>query len=111
MAAWGVGIFDDDLAQNVRKDFQRAVDAGQSVYEAARGILERYAAANSAVVYLALAALQLEHGLVQPRIRKTALTVIITGEGVEPWAEAPAETRAARERELDNLRNRLREMG
>jgi len=40
---------------------------------------------DRAAVYLALAALQLEHGLIQPKIKKHALTFIISGEELEKW--------------------------
>lgn len=109
MAAWGVGIFDDDLARSVREDFERDVAGGASVFEAAKRVMARHAAANSAVVYMALAALQLEHGVIQPRIRKLALTAIISGEAAEPWANGDPGALAARQRELQNLRDRLNE--
>lgn len=110
MATWGVGIFDDDLAQSVRRDFAALVAEGMSVYAAAESLLEKYARDNSAIVYLALAALQLEHGLIQHKIKKRALTVIISGEGRERWEDAAPEALQARERVLEELRNRLREV-
>jgi hypothetical protein len=109
MAAWGVGIFDDDLAVAVRADFERHLQDGLSVYAAAERIQSDYVNADSKVVTLALAALQLEHNLISPQIKKKALTIIISGEGKERWTTGDSAALAARERELQTLRDRLRE--
>jgi hypothetical protein len=110
MQSWGVGIFDSDLAQAVRKDFEAAMAAGASIYAAADRTIEAHSNDNSIIVYLAIAALQLEQNGIQPKIKKKALTIIISGDGKEPWFDGPPDTLAARERVLEELRNRLREM-
>jgi hypothetical protein len=109
MASWGVGIFDDDLAQLVRAEFERHVRDGMSVYMAADRVQTDHANADTKVVTLALAVLQLEHNTIQPKIRKKALTIIISGDGKERWENGDPSALAARERELQNLRERLRD--
>lgn len=110
MPTWGVGIFDSDLAQSVKKDFAEALAHGASIYAAADRMLEKYASDNTIILYLAIAALQLEQNGIQPKVKKKALTIIISGDGKEAWLDGPADALAARERVLEELRNRLREM-
>ena len=83
---------------------------GASVFAAAKQILETFKDADSMIVGLAVAALQLEHGQLGPREKKRALTIIISGDGREPWVGGDPDALAARERVLEELRNRLREM-
>ncbi|OGS50963.1 MAG: hypothetical protein A3K65_03900 [Euryarchaeota archaeon RBG_16_68_12] len=64
MGAWGCGIFEDDVALDVRGGFEEAVNGGASVEETTRMILEEYAegledAGDGPVIYRALAALLL----------------------------------------------------
>jgi hypothetical protein len=113
MAAWGVGIFDDDLAQKARASFERHMRDGQSVYMAAESVLAGHAGLDGPqfnVVALAVAALQMELHTISPKVRKKALTVIISGEGAEAWEGGDPAALAAREQVLQALREQLREM-
>lgn len=107
----GPGIFDNDVAQRVRDDFNAALAEGLSVYAAADRILSKpidfLKETDRDQIFLALAALQLEHGLIQPKIKKNALTIIIMGDELERWESAGAELHAARGKVLQELRQRL----
>ena len=80
MGTWGTGIFEDDMALDVRNAFEDALATGATLPEATDQVLEQFADAlddtdDRPVVYLALAALQLERGAVQPEIQEKALVV------------------------------------
>ena len=115
MKVWGTGIFDNDVAETVRREFNDGVQHGMSVYAAADRILGKLAdplnprPLDRAAVYLALAALQLEHGLIQPKIKKHALTFIISGEELEKWESSGKATLEERRKVLQALREKLSE--
>jgi len=107
MKTWGVGIFDNEQALNIRRDFEVLVAQGQSVFAAADKLIEKYADQNSAVMYLALASLQLDHDVIHPKIKKRALTAIISGQAAEAWEETGTAVFENRKAVLQELRRRL----
>ncbi len=114
MGAWGAGIFDDDLAVDVRTAFEREIEAGGDVKTVTQSVLRSFASAlrdsdDGPVVYLALAALQLDHRTLQPGIKAKALRIIETGQALEGWDEAPTDWPGLIERKqvLENLRVQL----
>ncbi len=114
MGAWGAGIFEDDLALDVRASFEDALEAGRSVGEATEQVLESFRESlqdpdEGPVIYLALAASQLEQGELEPAVRDRAVEIIERGEGLERWEEAGQEALSERRRELQRLRARLLE--
>jgi hypothetical protein len=97
MGSWGAGIFDDDLAVDVKNAFERELDSGASAEGATRKVLERFARAlkdydDGPVVYLALAALQLQHNSLLPVIKEKALDIISSGQALRGWDEGPADS-------------------
>jgi len=114
MGAWGPGIFEDDVAMDVRGMLEEALDQGWDLERATRRVLDEMADAlddmdDGPVIYLALAALQLERGTVLERIRNRALEIIARDAGLERWADTGGETLDARRRVLDDLRKSLEE--
>jgi hypothetical protein len=112
MGTWGAGIFDDDVALDVRATFEDALSAGLNVAEAIQKVLEELAEAvededDGPVVYLALSALQLEQGEVQPDIRDKALMIIATGQGLGRWEEAGPDAVRERKQVLERLKGSL----
>lgn len=113
MNTTGPGIFENDVAQQVRTEFNAAVAGGMSVYAAADRILSKpidfLKDSDRDQIYLALAALQLDHGVIQQKIKKNALTIIIMGDELERWESAGADAHAKRAAVLQDLRTRLGE--
>lgn len=112
MGAWGYGIFEDDETADVRGDFEDALEAGASVAEATRRVLEEHAFAvldfdEGPNVWLALASLQLEHGQLEPWIKALALEVTNRGFGLDRWEDAGPDGLAKRKLVLDELKVRL----
>ena len=113
MGTWGAGIFEDDVAMDVRDSFEAALAEGLNVRSATERVLEEHEEAledidEGPVVRLALAALQLEQGVLQPGIRDHALTVINQGQDLDRWEEAGEEAVAERRQVLEELAQRLR---
>ena len=53
---------------------------------------------SSPIIFYALSALQLHHGVISPKIRKRALTIINSGDGMERRRGAPVEIGEARKK-------------
>ncbi len=112
MGAWGPGVFDDDLALDIRATFEDALSEGLSVEEATQQILAEHRDEledpdEGPIVWLALAALQLERGMLQSTVRDSALGIIKSGQGLDLWEEQGADVAAERKRVLDELRARI----
>jgi len=107
MKTWGVGIFDNDVALDVRNEFDAALALGLSAYVASDKVIAKYDQTKDTEVYLALAALQIEHDIIQPKVKKKALTLIISGDAAEDWEDAGIPVFENRKAVLQELRLRL----
>ena len=112
MGAWGTAIFDDDLALDVKADFESSLEEGRTVSEAAQEILAEYDSVlddedEGPVVILALAALCLESGETDQELTSKAIAIIDSGEGLERWEDAGPEALQARKNVLQALRGQL----
>ena len=110
MGAWGLGIFDDDAACDVRGIFEDAIAEGQDVNAATQLVLEEFGEAvddveDGPVIWLALASLQLEQRKLHANIRQQALAAI--NPNLERWQESGPEDAAGRKRVLEELRGRI----
>jgi len=112
MGVHGAEIFDDDVALDVQTTFEEALAEGASVRAATRHVLDEYEESlddpdDGAIVWLALAALQVEQGALQPRVRRHALAVLATGNDLARWEEVGEEAVAERRQVLAALQARL----
>lgn len=112
MGSWGTGLFDEDVAADVERDFERALDEGHGILEATQRILALYASRlededHGSVVFLALAALQLRYGAIQPQLRDQVLAIITTGAGMALWEEAGPPELIERQQVLEQFKRRL----
>jgi hypothetical protein len=94
VGAWGVGIFADDIAADVRDDYRELVGDGLAPADATDRLLEAWAEVladpeSATVVWLALAATQVRVGRLEPRVRDHALEVIDTRSDLHRWADEP----------------------
>ena len=94
MGTWGVAIFSDDLASDVRDDYREHLAAGRSGPEATDLILvdkvEELADSEAApIVWLALAAAQSRVGRLEDRVRDRAMQIIDTDADLPRWREDP----------------------
>jgi hypothetical protein len=112
MGHWGPGIFDDDVAQDVRLEFEEQLRSGQSVAAATHHLIDAPPwgwddEEDAAVTYLALAGLQLEHRALDPAIRDKAIAIIDSEVPLWRWEGSPPERIAERVRVLGELREQL----
>jgi len=112
LGVWDDGLFDEDIAADVRATFENAWATGKLVPDITRDILTEYEGAlddtdDGPQIILALAVLQLEHDVLQSDIRDRALAVIHNDEGIERWAVAGAETLVGRRQVLALLQARF----
>ena len=112
MGTWGSGIFDDDVALDVRGLFEDKIGEGASIEDATQAVLQEFDAAledmdDGPVIYLALAALQLEHGRLLGATRQEALRVIDEGRNLPRWEEAGPESLEDRKRVLAVFKSSL----
>lgn len=90
-----------DLAREVAGEFDFAREAGGSVPDASAAVIGRFhsllsAADEGPVVILALAALQLREGFVQPVIGEAALDLLDSGEAMRAFAVESVDRRGLR---------------
>ena len=116
MRAYGTGIFENQLALEVRTAFVASMREGSSVFVAAEKLLEFHAASlhdptRAPAILFALAALQLEHGVISAPLRKRVLTWINSGESLDSWSAASPEILAVRKVIEQELRAKLVAMG
>ena len=115
MGTWGTGIFDDDLTCDVRDTFQDVLSRGGSVEAATAEVLSTFGddvigdSEDEPKLWLALAAAQLDAGMVTDEIRQAALRVIDDGTDLRNWEaqEATPDDVDSRSRALQELRVRL----
>jgi hypothetical protein len=103
-------IFDIDIAFDVRDTFEDALTEGLDVPAATERVLNEFKDQirdldDGPIIYLALSALQLEHGVLQPKIKEQALRIITAGHLLERL-EDPTD-RAVRQQVLEQLQARL----
>ncbi|MDG0959552.1 DUF4259 domain-containing protein, partial [Bacillus paranthracis] len=87
MGAWGTGLFDDDTTCDVKDQFIEYIEEGNSAEEATKFILEEYVdefdieeeLEEISLVYIGLAAIQLEKGCLQEEVRNKAIALIERG--------------------------------
>ena len=73
MGAWGCGLFEDDVAVDVKLAFEGALEEGMTVPAATKQTLEEFEDSlddedDGPIVILSLAALQWERGKPQERL-------------------------------------------
>ncbi len=112
MGTWDAGIFEDDIAMDIKTEFEDAIAEGLNIKQATKQILESYEDAlddvdEGPMVYLALAALQIEKGTVLRKIKQKALKIIDSGQGLERWEEAGEELLNKRKCVLNDLKSKL----
>ena len=113
MGASGPAIFSDDVAADVRDEWREALMDGLADEAATERVLREFADAlgdedDATVVWLGLAAAQMETGRLQDFVRDRALAIIEHGGDVDRWREESATLGRQREKVLRTLGEKLR---
>jgi hypothetical protein len=112
MSASGVKLFDDDIAADVRDLFREHLSRGSTFSEVTAAILSDFhefpGTEDASLLWLPLAVMQWEYGVLEPAIRDHAFRVIDDGTDLRRW-EDDAHLCRAREKVLQKLRRQLSE--
>jgi hypothetical protein len=90
MGAWGVAVFSDDLAADVRDEFRDLIGEGLSPSQAVNKLLTEYASSlddddEMSIFWIALASTQWKLGRLEHRTKQEALRVINSGQDLKRW--------------------------
>jgi hypothetical protein len=112
MGVWGPGILQDDLAEEARMLFDEGLASGLDVAGATAGVYEDLKEAlageeDATVIWLALAALQLREGALQPEVRDRAIAATDSPMALSAWSLAPSAAMAARQETLRRFKGIL----
>jgi hypothetical protein len=107
-----VDLFDADLAADVRTAFENRIKKSSSLEETTTFVLKKFKFAledtdDEPIIFLALAALQLEQGEIQAQVRARALEIIDSGQDLQRWEEANTEMFEARKQVLLDLKAKI----
>lgn len=106
-------IFEDDIAADIKAEFEELIEDGGSVKDVTETILEEYediieeGSDESQSIYLALAALQVEYGYLHEDIKDMALELIGSGRALEAWEDAEEDEFEQRKKALKELKSKL----
>jgi hypothetical protein len=112
MGVWGPGLLQDDLAEEARMLFDEGLASGLDVPAATAAVYEDLKEAlagedDAAVIWLALAALQLREGALQAEARDRALAIVDSPAALRAWSLASSEAVAARRETLRRFQGML----
>ena len=112
VGASGPDIFEDDVACDVRAAMMNAQKMGLTANAATEQVLRKYQPHlqdidDGPTVWFALALVQIDLGILQPRVRDTALQLIDAGQGLSRWEDAEPEDLGERKRVLQELKVRI----
>lgn len=112
MGAWGVALFSDDTASDVRSSYRELLEDGLGSVAATDRLLADFAAQikdidDGPIFWLALAAVQTKLGLLEDRVRAKAVAVIDSGADLARWEQENPKLVPKRQAILDALRVEL----
>ena len=111
MGAWGPGLFQNDVADDVKTDYKDKLKLGKSDELALREIIEE----NSELLnddddkfdfWFGLASILFDLGRLTDEVKNTALSLLDSGEDLPRWEEDKSELKKRR-KVLDALREKL----
>jgi hypothetical protein len=93
MGSWGVAIFSDDRAADLRDDFRDLIGEGLTSTEATDKLIAEYSASlddsdEMPVFWIALACIQWKLGRLEERTKQMALQMIDNGIDLKRWDDA-----------------------
>jgi hypothetical protein len=91
MGSWGVAVFADDMALDIRGEWRKALLRREDPGAVSRRMVARLGGgvdAHDVTEWIALAAAQYETGHLQDDVRDRALELIAAGAGLDLWEDA-----------------------
>ncbi len=113
MSSWGVAIFSDDTASDIRDEWRDGLREGKNPDVLTKELLASYPEVavdvdESKIFWLALAASQHETGHLSSQIREKALSIIETGGDIECWTHEEPKLGEQRKDVLERLATKLK---
>ncbi|MGG0459188.1 hypothetical protein [Bacillus mycoides] len=106
----GVGIFEDDLSEDIKFGFKDLMSEGYSSEDATNILMNTYISSlrkhEENVFWLALAAIQWELGRLEPLVKEKAIYIIESKSDLKRWWREP-ELMKKRELVLEKLKEKL----
>lgn len=112
MGTWGSGLFSDDIACDVKEYYMKCLREDMSADEAEASAVSYFSeelsdSDDGPVVVLALADTAWRVGRLSEKLKKAAIVIIDSGEGLERWKEAGTQLLKKRQDVLQKLKERL----
>ena len=112
MGAWGTGLYQDDIAMEVREYYQELLKKGISNEESLDCVLEAFEevledADDAPPFWFGLADTQWKLGRLTDEVREQALALLSSGADLARWEEATKGQKNARKKVLQALQERL----
>lgn len=110
MEIWGVGIFEDELSDDIKHDFSDLVSRDYSPEVATSILMEKYLYSlnkyEEYIFWVALAAIQWKLGQVDNKVRDKAISIIESGGDLKRWLRDPV-SQNKRKKVLEKLKKQL----
>ncbi|HTK83921.1 MAG TPA: hypothetical protein VL625_02445, partial [Patescibacteria group bacterium] len=112
MGFWGIGLFSNDTACDIRDDYRQLIEDGVDDAEATRQIMAQYGPMfddpdDGTSALLAFAVTQSKIGRLDPAVRDRALAVIDSGGDLALWTAENPKLVAKRKQVLAKARDQL----
>lgn len=112
MGAWGVAIFSDDTAADIKSDWQAGLREGQDPASLTKDLVMNYDdiikdVDEGKIFWLALAAAQYETGHLEADVRDKALNIIRAGGDINRWEKESTSLAKQRKAVLEKLAAKL----
>ncbi len=112
MGAWGPGLYQDDIAQDVKDYYRDQLHRGKTGVEITQELLERFQEVivdeeEGAVFWFALADTQWKLGRLEEHVKENALAYIRNGQDLRRWEKEDPRQVKSRKKVLDTLEQKL----
>ena len=112
MGAWGAKLYQDDVAQDVRDQFNDLLCRGKTAEEITRQLISSYNGViddpdDGPIFWFALADTQWNLGRLLPEVKEKALAWLDNGSNLKRWQEENPKLVVTREQVLRELREKL----
>ncbi len=88
MGAWGVKLYQDDVACDVKEEYIIKLRAGLSNDEVTESMIKEYELSDDEPIFwLALADIQWRYGRLLDKVKENAITYIDSGKDLEKWVD------------------------
>ncbi len=104
MGTWGMDIFEDDLACDIRDEYVDMLDGGYSCKKATKMLIKEYkddselSSENCGFFWLPLAKIQIEKGEIDKRVKRNALEIIDKNTDLDNLVQLGASEESIKER-------------